>query len=183
MFERYTEKARRVVFFSRFEAGLRAAVYIEPHHLLMGLLREDRHLFDVTLGSPTNADALLSEIQAQYALSDTPPATSVDLPLSHASKRILAFGAEESARLNHRHIGTGHLLLGLLREESDASKFLRRLGFELDPIREKFIADVPDPEPVPPGIGKHQPLIRLVLQLPESKITRAEELLRNLLRE
>ena len=62
--------------------------------------------------------------------------TSMDLPLSRECKRVLAYGAEESERLNHKHIGTDHLLLGLLRkEECFAAQLLRERGLTLDSVR------------------------------------------------
>jgi ATP-dependent Clp protease ATP-binding subunit ClpC len=65
--------------------------------------------------------------------------TSVDLPLSHECKRVLAYGAEEAERLNHKHIGTEHLLLGLLREEkSFAADILHERGLRLTQVREEI---------------------------------------------
>ena len=67
--------------------------------------------------------------------------TSVDLPLSHECKRVLAYGAEEAERLNHKHIGTEHLLLGLLREEKCfAAEILHERGLRLSTIREETAA-------------------------------------------
>ncbi len=64
---------------------------------------------------------------------------SVDLPLSHECKRVLAYGAEEAERLNHKHIGTEHLLLGLLREEKCfAAEILHERGLRLSTIREEL---------------------------------------------
>src|ERR1019366_8392896 len=65
--------------------------------------------------------------------------TSVDLPLSHGCKRILAYGAEEAARLGHKHIGTAHLLLGILKEEKCfAAALLHERGLQLSAVREEF---------------------------------------------
>jgi ATP-dependent Clp protease ATP-binding subunit ClpC len=72
-------------------------------------------------------------------------APSADLPLSNESKRVLAFGAEEAQRLAHRHIGTEHLLLGLLREEKQpAAKLLRDRGARLSKLRLE-ISELPTP--------------------------------------
>jgi ClpA/ClpB-like protein len=136
MFERYTEKARRTIFFARYEASQFGSSYIETEYLLLGLLRENKELVNQFLGSHAAVEA----IRAQIA-SHTPPrekvATSLDLPLSTACKRVLAYGAEESDRLNHRFIGSGHLLLGLLREEECfAAKLLRERGVTLASARE-----------------------------------------------
>ena len=137
MFERYTEKARRTIFFARYEASQFGSSYIETEYLLLGLLRENKELVNRFLGS----HAAVESIRAQI-VNHTPPrekvATSLDLPLSHACKRVLAFGAEESDRLNHRFIGSAHLLLGLLREEDCfAAKLLRERGVTLASVREQ----------------------------------------------
>jgi ATP-dependent Clp protease ATP-binding subunit ClpA len=68
--------------------------------------------------------------------------TSIDLPLTSECKRILAYAAEEAEALRHRHIGTEHLLLGILREEhSMAAEILTELGLRLDAVREQLAKD------------------------------------------
>src|SRR5215471_14054192 len=114
MFERYTEKARRVIFFGRYEASQFGSPYIETEHVLLGLLREDKALTNRFLRS--QAEAIRKQIEDHTTVREKVP-TSVDLPLSNESKRVLAYAAEEAERLSHKHIGTEHLLLGLLREE------------------------------------------------------------------
>ena len=116
MFERYTEKARRVIFFARYEASQFGSPYIETEHLLLGLLREDKQLANRFLRSHAAVDSIRKQIEGHTTVREK-VSTSVDLPLSHECKRVLAYGAEEAERLNHKHIGTEHLLLGLLREE------------------------------------------------------------------
>ena len=116
MFERYTEKARRVIFFARYEASQFGSPCIETEHLLLGLLREDKALANRFLRSSASVESIRKQIEAHTTLREK-VSTSVDLPLSHECKRVLAYGAEEAERLNHKHIGTEHLLLGLLREE------------------------------------------------------------------
>ena len=116
MFERYTEKARRVIFFARYEASQFGSPCIETEHLLLGLLREDKALANRFLRSSASVDSIRKQIEVHTTLREK-VSTSVDLPLSHECKRVLAYGAEEAERLNHKHIGTEHLLLGLLREE------------------------------------------------------------------
>ena len=117
MFERYTEKARRVIFFARYEASQFGSPYIETEHLLLGLLREDKALANRFLRSHAAVESIRKQIEGHTTIREK-VSTSVDLPLSHECKRVLAYGAEEAERLNHKHIGTEHLLLGLLREES-----------------------------------------------------------------
>jgi hypothetical protein len=133
MFERFTEKARRTIFFGRYEASQFGSPYIETEHLLLGLLREDKALAN-------RLHAAMESIRKQIEGHTAPGekvSTSVDLPLSHECKRVLAYGAEEAARLNHKHIGTEHLLLGLLREEKCfAARLLGEQGLTLYSVRE-----------------------------------------------
>ena len=138
MFERYTEKARRVIFFARYEASQFGSPFIETEHLLLGLLREDKALTNRFLRSHTSVDSIRKQIEGHTAIREK-VSTSVDLPLSHECKRVLAYAAEEAERLSHKHIGTEHLLLGLLREEkSFAAEILHERGQRLSTIREEL---------------------------------------------
>src|ERR1700728_2150726 len=114
MFERYTEKARRVIFFARYEASQFGSPHIEAEHLLLGILREDKALTNRFLRSHAAVESIRKQIEANRTMGEK-TATSVDLPLSNESKRVLAYAAEESERAAQQHIGTEHLLLGLLR--------------------------------------------------------------------
>jgi ATP-dependent Clp protease ATP-binding subunit ClpC len=116
MFERYTEEARRVIFFARYEASQFGSPYIETEHLLLGLLRADKALANRFLRSHGAVESIRKQIENHTTIREK-VSTSVDLPLIHECKRVLAYGAEEAERLNHKHIGAEHLLLRLLREE------------------------------------------------------------------
>lgn len=146
MFERYTEKARRLIFFARYEASQFGSPYIETEHLLLGLLRESKESVTKLLSSATPVEAvkaialIRSNIESNASHSKVIP-TSVDLPLSNASKRALAYAAEEAERFSHQYIGTEHLLLGLMRETDGlASKILAVVGVTLEQARIK-VAD------------------------------------------
>jgi ATP-dependent Clp protease ATP-binding subunit ClpA len=178
MFERYTENARRAIFFARYEASQFGSPSIETEHVLLGVLREDRGLVgrllmegerrveslsedearrredlrrvlrDVNpLSSGEPWDDVVAGIRRQIEANTTPRekvSTSGDLPLSHESQRVLSYGAEEAHRLNHRHIGTEHLLLGLLREEKCfAAEILRERGLSLSQAREQIARSAP----------------------------------------
>src|SRR5450756_568377 len=137
MFERYTEKARRVIFFARYEASQFGTPYIETEHLLLGLLREDKALANRFLPMPAAVESIRTQIERHTAPGES-VSTSVDLPLSHECTRVLAYGAEEAQRLNHKHIGTEHLLLGILREEKCfAAQLLREQGLTLGSVRKQ----------------------------------------------
>jgi hypothetical protein len=138
MFERYTLTARRSIFFARYEASQFGSPYIETEHLLLGVLREDKALGNRLLASYAKVEELRNAIMRR---GDTglKVSTSVDLPLSHESKRALAYGAEEGQRLHQKHIGTEHLLLGLLREEKCfAAQLLREQGVTVELVREQL---------------------------------------------
>ena len=138
MFERYTEKARRVIFFARYEASQFGSPYIETEHLLLGLLREDKALTNRFLRSHASVESIRKQIEQHTTIREK-VSTSVDLPLSNECKRVLAYAAEEAERLSHKHIGTEHLLLGLLREEKCfAAEILTERGLRLPAIREEL---------------------------------------------
>ena len=138
MFELYTEKARRVIFFARYEASQFGSPYIETEHLLLGLLREDKALTNRFLRSAGPLESIRKQIEVQTPIREK-VSTSVDLPLSNECKRVLAYAAEEAGRLSHKHIGTEHLLLGLLREEIFfAAEILQQRGLRLQAVREEL---------------------------------------------
>jgi len=139
MFERYTEKARRVIFFARYEASQFGAPAIEPEHLLLGLMREDKTLTGRFFPrAQVSIESIRKEIEGRTLLREK-ISTSVELPLAPETKHVLAYAHEESDRLQHRHIGTEHLLLGLLREErSMAAEILYERGLRLNAVRDEI---------------------------------------------
>ncbi len=140
MFERYTEKARRVVFFARYEASQFGSTQIEAEHVLLGLIREDKNLtYRFFHRSHATVESIRREIEGRTVLRDRIP-NNIDLPLSVEAKHVLAYAAEESERLGNRHIGTEHLLLGLLREENSlAAEILYERGLRLSDIRQDLM--------------------------------------------
>jgi ATP-dependent Clp protease ATP-binding subunit ClpC len=137
MFERYTERARRVIFFARQEAVQFGSTTIESEHLLLGLIREDHNLFNRFIRNHSAIESIRIEIEGRTTFREK-VSTSIDLPLSNECKRILAYAAEEVERLKHRHIGTEHLLLGILREKCVAAEILHERGLRLNAIREEL---------------------------------------------
>lgn len=143
MFERYTEQARRAIFFSRYEASQSGSHYIQSEHLLLGLLRADPSLADTFLHSSGAVEAIRKGIEEQTGIREK-VSTSVDMLLSNESKRILAYAAEQAESLAHNFLGTGHLLLGILREQQCfAAKLLRERAIGLERAREQ-IARTPE---------------------------------------
>jgi len=138
VFERYTEKARRVIFFARYEASQYGSPYIETEHLLLGLMREDKALANRFLRSHGSIESIRKEIEQRITIRER-ISTSVEVPLSQESKRILNFATEEAERLGHRHVGTEHLLLGILREEKCfGAEILQERGLRLSTLREEL---------------------------------------------
>jgi hypothetical protein len=134
MFERYTEKARRTIFFARYEAAQFGSPKICPEHLLLGLLREDQRLYKFCPN--LDPESLRAEINSQIPHLPSSP-TTADLPLDDESKRVLKYAADEADRLASRDIGTEHLLLGLLDEENClAAKLLAERGARPHDIRQ-----------------------------------------------
>ena len=141
MFERYAEKARRVMFFARYEASLVGASYVEPEHLLLGLFREDKALALRFLTSHAASEEIRKQIAARIVKRDK-ISTSVDLPLDADSKRVLAFAADEAPASGE--IETAHLLLGILRLENHfAAEILHGRGLSLESVRQELKGALP----------------------------------------
>ena len=140
MFERYTERARRVLFFARYEASQLGSISIETEHLLLGLIREGKGLTSrIFARSHLSLENIRKEIEGRTVFREK-VSTSVEIPFSAETKRVLQFAAEEADRLLHNYIGTEHLLLGILREErSVAASILMEKGMRLHTVREDIV--------------------------------------------
>ena len=129
MFENYTTSARRAILFARYEASVYGAPELDAEHLLLGLLRENDFL----------QRNVSSAIIRKAIEKQTPPrpssSTSVDMLLSQAVVRIIAYSSEESERLGQREANCLHLALGVIREENSlAAKLLHDQGFGREAI-------------------------------------------------
>ena len=158
MFERYTESARRALFFARYEASELGEMAIETHHLLLGVLRERT---GVTAGvldlEHVSAEEIRSDVESRTSFFRDKVPTSVEIPFTEVTKRVLQFSAEEADRLEHGYIGTEHLLLGLLRETGcAAAAILGGRGVTLDSARAEVAKLSGSP-------GSHAPNIREAL--------------------
>ena len=137
MFERFTERARRCIYFARQSASEYGSQTIETEHLLLGLLREDADVIGRFLLSKTAND-----IRAEVEKCQRNVSTSIDPPLSLYCKRTIAYAAEEAERLSHRHINTDHLLIGVVREEDGmAGQILRSAGLNVAAMRQQMRLD------------------------------------------
>ncbi len=149
MFDKFTEKARRVVFFARYEASQFGSPSIESEHLLLGILREDKGLVHQYLRSDTTIEEIRNRIEA-HSGKRKPLPTNQDLPLSKEARRVLAYADEEAQELASTTIGNEHIFLGLLRAKSSlAASLLSEHGIKISAVREEPPAPIPVPKPVP----------------------------------
>ena len=136
MFERYTESARRALFFARYEVSELGATAIEPEHLLLGVVRETAGVVaEILSAAGCSADTLRQEVERRSGTREK-IATSVEIPFADGTTRVLKFAAEEADRLRHRYIAPEHLLTALLREDGTvAASVLTSHGLTLDGVR------------------------------------------------
>jgi len=139
MWQRFTERARKVVFYAQEEAGRLGENYVSTEHLLLGLVRENDSVaarildrIGVSLGR------IRSEIERQVARGDG--RLGQDMQLTPRAKRVIDLAYDEARQLNNNYIGTEHLLLGLIREgEGLAGRVLSKLGVDLDRTRREVM--------------------------------------------
>ena len=137
MFELYTEKSRRVIFYARWEASRYGSRYIETEHLLLGLLREDHALAKWFPGERNIEPEIRAEIEKQITRGES-FSEAVEVPLSGECRKVLNLAAETCERLGHRLVEPTHLLIGILRvETSMAAQILITRGVKPGPIEEK----------------------------------------------
>ena len=125
-----------MIFFARYEASQFGSDMIETQHLLLGLMREDPYIINRFSFSHRLSESIRNEIERRIVV-DKKSSVSVDLPLSDECKRILEYSTEEAEAVTHRDIGTEHLLLGIMREETGiAAQILAELGLKTDVVRQ-----------------------------------------------
>jgi ATP-dependent Clp protease ATP-binding subunit ClpC len=170
MFERYTDRARRVIFFARYEASALGSSSIEPEHLLLGLLREGGGIVGTILQrSRITHDVVQKEVESRRAPHE-PTSTSVDMPLSSEAKSALQHAADEASLVQAERIDVPHLLLGLLREPASlAAGILNSNGLRLEDVRAEVRLRAPAREsPARPKETFHQ-LAGLLRQLEDHR--------------
>ena len=139
MFERYTERARRALFYARYEVSHLGGRAIETDHLLLGLLREAKGVTsDIFERAELRLDAVRADVQRRMTGGEL-VSTSVEIPFSEETKRILNWAVSESDRLAHNYIGTEHLLLGILCEpQTAAGQIMTERGIKRAALREEI---------------------------------------------
>ena len=140
MFDRFTDRARKVMNLARQEAQKLNHDYIGTEHILLGLVQEGS---GVAANVLRNLDIDLKKIRLElekFVKSGSPTMTVGQLPFTPRAKRVLELSMEEANNLNHNYIGTEHLLLGLLREHDGyAARVLMSLGVKLEDVREEVM--------------------------------------------
>ena len=139
MFERFTEKARRVVVYAQEEARMLNQNYIGTEHLLLGLIREQDGIAAKALES---LNISLEDVHAQVEdlIGRGTFVPTGHIPFTPRAKKVLELSLREALQLGHNYIGTEHILLGLIREgEGVAAQVLLNLGADLDKVRSAVI--------------------------------------------
>jgi ATP-dependent Clp protease ATP-binding subunit ClpC len=142
MFERFTDKARRVVVQAQVEARTLRNDYIGTEHLLLGLLHqeEDGLALHVLRARGIDPQALAQEVTEQIDLGEDPLAEGRHIPFTPRAKKTLEFALREALQLQHNYIGTEHLLLGILHEQEGlAPQVLISHGLDLETARHQVI--------------------------------------------
>ena len=138
-FEKFTERARKVLSLSQEEAQSFNHDYIGTEHILLGLVREGEGVAAKVLTSlGVELDKLRSAVE--YIIGRGEKGVTGEIGLTPRAKRVIELAVDEARRLNHNYIGTEHLLLGLLREEEGvASGVLESMGISLDKVRAETV--------------------------------------------
>ena len=153
MFERFTDRARRVVVLAQEEARLLDHNYIGTEHLLLGLIDEGEGVACRTLESlGVDADRIRNEVVRIVGRGPEP--TVGHVPFTPQAKKILELALREALQMGHNYIGTEHILLGLIRVEGGVSaEVLEQLGVDADRVRQTVVqllsgdAGTPEGEP------------------------------------
>src|SRR3954466_4992616 len=139
MFERFTDRARRVVVLAQEEARMLSHNYIGTEHILLGLIHEGEGVAAKALES---LDISLEAVRGQVEdiIGQGQQAPSGHIPFTPRAKKVLELSLREALQLGHNYIGTEHILLGLIREgEGVAAQVLVKLGADLNRVRQQVI--------------------------------------------
>ncbi len=142
MFERFTDRARRVVVFAQEEARLLDHNYVGTEHILLGLIREGEGVAAKALESlGISLEAVRLQTEEIVGRGLQPPEGHIRF--TPCAKKGLELALRESLQMGHTYIGTEHILLGLTREgQGVAAQVLTRLGGDLDRVRRQVIASL-----------------------------------------
>jgi ATP-dependent Clp protease ATP-binding subunit ClpC len=151
MFERFTDRARKIMALANQEAIRLGHEYIGTEHILLGMIKE---------GSGIGAEVLkkldigLAQLRAETEkmVKKLPEKRTGKLPQTPQAKKVIAYAIEEARRLNHEYIGTEHILLGLIRDpDTVAGQVLHKSGLNLDRVRDKVVRILSEEPPMSDG--------------------------------
>ena len=179
MFERFTDRARRVVVLAQEEARMLNHNYIGTEHILLGLIHEGDGVAARTLESlEISLDAVRQQVEEIIGQGQQAP--SGHIPFTPRAKKVLELSLREALQLGHNYIGTEHILLGLIREgDGVAAQVLVKLGAELNRVRLQVIELIsgqqPQPGRRPPREGAPVAEVQARLDVVEGRLAAVEQ--------
>jgi Clp amino terminal domain, pathogenicity island component/UvrB/uvrC motif len=149
MFERFTDRARRVVVLAQEEARMLNHNYVGTEHILLGLIHEGEGVAAKALESlGVSLEAVRQQVEAIIGQGQQAPVGHI--PFTPRAKKVMELALREALQLGHQYIGVEHILLGLIREgEGVAAQVLVRLGADLSRVRQQVVQLVSGQEPGP----------------------------------
>ena len=170
MFERFTDRARRVVVLAQEEARMLNHNYIGTEHILLGLISEGEGVASVALKSlGISLDAVRQQVEEIIGRGQQAP--SGHIPFTPRAKKVLELSLRESKQFDHNYIGTEHILLGLIREGNGvAAQVLVKLDADLKRVRQQIIQMLNEHPAGEPGPG-----VEVRLGMVEQRLTAIEQ--------
>jgi ornithine carbamoyltransferase len=174
MWQRFTERARRIVFYAQEEAGRLAENYVSTEHILLGILRENDSVAARVLDRMNmSMDVIRDRLEKQVTHGDG--RLGQDMQLTPRAKRVIDLAYEEARELNNNYIGSEHMLLGLIKERDGlAGRVLIACGLTLEDMR-KVVVEMQDPDKTAGSLG---PSLKATDGAVTAEFVKATELLR-----
>jgi ATP-dependent Clp protease ATP-binding subunit ClpC len=157
IFDRYTDDAKRSIFFARYEAAKRGSERITPVDILLGVCRDENTRIARLTRIRQSWEQYRSEIYQRFPPQQELPKDK-DLPLDNPSKRILAYAAEEAVKMKEWWLDSSFLILGILREGGFARDLLVKSGITDEILRGQLKSD-PEPRPAVPENASDSPMV------------------------
>jgi ATP-dependent Clp protease ATP-binding subunit ClpA len=170
MFERLTNRARRVIVLAQEEARMLNHNYIGTEHILLGLIHEGEGVAARALESlGISLEAVRHQVEEIIGQGQQAP--NGHIPFTPRAKKVLELSSREAKKLGHKHIGTGHLLLGLIRERKGvAAQTLVQLGADLPTVRQQVIHQLSTHGDHEGTSAAEQELVDEELELPDDEL-------------
>jgi ATP-dependent Clp protease ATP-binding subunit ClpA len=145
MFERFTDQSRQTVVLAQQECRRLGHTQIDPEHLLLGLLMQDDAMATgLLINVGVDVGAIRRDVEHAMRLGPLPPQRAGHIPFNPLTKQVVDLALREATKLEHRHIGTQHLLLALIRADgSPAATALQTAGVDLERTRQRIAVLTP----------------------------------------